>query len=55
MPLQLLLRPCNINYLVLRYRCVFKKSAIGLYLSPNKNKYNGKKVCVQIFAPFNLN
>jgi hypothetical protein len=25
------------------------------YLSPNKNKDNGKKVCVQIFVPFNLN
>jgi hypothetical protein len=34
---------------------VSKKSAAGLYLSPSKNKYNGKKVCVQIFAPFSLN
>ena len=49
------LRPCKINYLVLRYRHVSKKSAAGLYLSPSKNKYNGKKVCVQIFAPFSLN
>jgi hypothetical protein len=38
-----LVRPCKINYLVLRYRRVGKKSAAGLYLSPNKNKYNGKK------------
>jgi len=45
------IRPCKINYLVLRYRRVGKKSAAGLYLSPNKNKYNGKKVRVQIFAP----
>jgi hypothetical protein len=48
-------RPCKIYYLLLRYRCVGKKSAAGLCLSPNKNKYNGKKVCVQIFAPFSLN
>ena len=53
--LLMLLRPCKINYLVLRYHHVGKKSAAGLYLSPNKNKYNGKKVCVQIFVPFNLN
>ena len=49
------IRPCKINYLVLRYRCVGKKSAAVLYLSPNKNKYNSQKVSVQIFAPFNLN
>jgi hypothetical protein len=47
--------PCKINYLVLRYRRVGKKSAAGLYLSPNKNKYNGKKLHVQMFTPFNLN
>ena len=49
------IRPCKINYLVLRYCCVGNKSAAGLYLSPNKNKYNGKKGCVQFFATFNLN
>jgi hypothetical protein len=49
------IRPCKINYLVLRYCCVGNKSAAGLYLSPNKNKYNGKKGCIQFFAPFNLN
>ena len=42
-----MLRPCKLNYLVLRYCRVCKKSAAGLYLSPSKNKYNGKKVCVQ--------
>ena len=35
---------CKINYLVLRYRRFCKKLAAGLYLSPNKNKFKGKKV-----------
>jgi hypothetical protein len=45
----------KINYLILRYRGVDKKLAAGLYLSPNKNKYNGKKFRIQIVMPFNLN
>ena len=49
-----LVRPCKINYLVLRYRHVGKKSAAGLYLSPNKNKYNGKKSLRSNFRAFYL-
>jgi hypothetical protein len=48
-------KPVKLIIWLLRYRRVGKKSATGLYLSPNKNKYNGKKVNIQIFAPFNLN
>ena len=45
---KLFVRPCKINYLVLGYRCVGKKLAAVLYLSPNKNKCNSKKVHIQI-------